>query len=78
MKQIARRLGVSSSSVHLWTRDIEIAPIHKARNMKRSRQAFSGTWRRIHRARRIAYQLEGRIAARTRSYAHGRVHALLG
>jgi transcriptional regulator with XRE-family HTH domain len=70
MKQIARRLGVSPSSVHLWTRDIEIAPIHKARNMKRSRQAFSQTWRQLHRDRRTGFQLEGRIAASARDPIH--------
>jgi hypothetical protein len=70
MKQIATQLGVSPSSVYLWTRDIEITPAQRARNMKRSRTAFSETWRRKHRQKRAAYQQEGRRAARAHDPLH--------
>jgi transcriptional regulator with XRE-family HTH domain len=64
MKQIALRLGVSSGSVHLWTRDIAISPEHAARNLERARAKFSATWSELNRARRRAAQLEGRARAR--------------
>ena len=70
MKQIAKQLGVSPSSVHLWTREIQITAEQRARNMQRSRTAFSQTWRRKHRKRRAAYQEEGRVAARARDPLH--------
>ena len=65
IKVIAKRLGVSPSSVHLWTSDIEISPEHSARNLKRSRTAFAATWAEVHRERRRAFQEEGRRRARS-------------
>ena len=57
MKEIAKRLDVSPASVHLWTRDVEISPEHRERNMERSRTAFSVTWAELHRRRRLEAQL---------------------
>jgi transcriptional regulator with XRE-family HTH domain len=69
IKDIARRVGVSVSSVSLWVRDIELTPAQHealaARNVAYNRQ-MSGTWKQaaIRRAERIAYQKEGRRLAR--------------
>jgi transcriptional regulator with XRE-family HTH domain len=70
MKVIARRLGVSPSSVLSWTRDIEILPEHAARNMERSRTSFSLTWAEKHRERRRQMQEEGRRRARAKDPLH--------
>jgi hypothetical protein len=70
MKVIAKRLGVSPGTVHLWTHDIEIAPEHAARNSRRSRSAFVATWIEKNRARRRRYQHEGRNRARQREPLH--------
>lgn len=63
MKDIAARLEVSPSSVHLWTSDIEISSAHTARNLRRSRTRFAETWAELHRTRRRAFQQEGRARA---------------
>ncbi len=70
MKEIAARLSVSSSSVYLWTRDIQLTAEQRQRNMRRSRTAFSQTWRNVHRARRREYQEQGRAAARAGDPLH--------
>src|SRR5215212_9733279 len=70
MKQIAKTLGVSSSSVYLWTRDIELTPDQHSSNMRRSRTEFSETWRRRNRAKRLEYQAEGRAAAKVADPVH--------
>jgi AcrR family transcriptional regulator len=64
MKQIAGRLNVSPASVHLWTKDIEITPDQRSRNMKRAGATRGEAWRERHRERRRLYQLEGRARAR--------------
>jgi uncharacterized protein YjcR len=33
IKRIAASLGVSSSSVHVWTKDIQLSPEHRHRNL---------------------------------------------
>jgi hypothetical protein len=70
MKEIAARLNVSPASVYLWTRDIRITGEQRARNMRRSRTAFSETWREQHRQKRAAYQQDGRRAARAKDPLH--------
>lgn len=70
IKDIARRVGVSVSSVSVWVRDIELtAEQHAAlqlRNVAYNRQ-MSGTWKQAahRRAERISYQEEGRESGRT-------------
>jgi transposase-like protein len=69
IKDIARRVGVSVSSVSVWVRDIELtAQQHAAlasRNVAYNRQ-MSGTWKRAAncRAQRVEYQEHGRAIAR--------------
>ena len=70
MKQIAARLGVSVGSVHLWTKDIEIRPEHARRNSARVRIKASRSWRAKNRARRLAFQEEGREQARSGDPLH--------
>lgn len=70
MKQIAAKLDVSPASVHLWTKDIQLTPAQKQRNMRRSRTAFAATWIEKHRAKRGEYQEEGRAAARKGDRLH--------
>jgi AcrR family transcriptional regulator len=64
MKQIAARLGVSVGSVHLWTKDIEISLEQAERNQHRGRAKAAKTWKAKNRARRLAFQEEGRKRAR--------------
>jgi transcriptional regulator with XRE-family HTH domain len=72
IKDIARRVGVSVSSVSGWVRDIELTPAQHAalqlRNVAYNRQ-MSGTWKQAarRRAERISYQEEGRRLARAGS-----------
>jgi hypothetical protein len=78
MKRIAARLGVSASSVSLWTRDIELTPEQRHRNTHGERgpaspehvAARAATWRRKNRERRRQYQEEGRIRAGERDPLH--------
>lgn len=70
MKVIAQRLGVSPGTVHLWTRDIEVAPQHALRNMHQSRSAAVEAWAEKNRARRRGYQREGRRRAREGDRLH--------
>jgi transcriptional regulator with XRE-family HTH domain len=69
IKEIARRVGVSVSSVSYWVRDIELTPEqHTAlamRNVAYNRQ-MSGTWKQAanRRAERVSYQENGRLLAR--------------
>jgi hypothetical protein len=71
LKRLAARLGVSVSTVHVWTRDIELTPEQKARNLAgprgpRSPEAiarFVRTWSGMNRERRRSYQDEGRKRA---------------
>jgi transposase-like protein len=70
MKEIARRLNVSVSSISLWTRDIEIEPEHQARNKQEAQELRSARWAELNRARRADYQAEGRAMARTGDLLH--------
>ena len=70
MKVIATRLGVSPSSVHGWTADIEISDEHRARNLAHSRVAFGRRWSELNRERRRHAQLEGRKRARAGNPLH--------
>ncbi len=70
MKQIARRLGVSPGSVHLWTRDIAITESHRSRNARLARERFAVRWIEINRERRLGYQEEGRARARAGDPLH--------
>jgi transcriptional regulator with XRE-family HTH domain len=69
IKDIARRIGVSVSSVGLWVRDIELTPEQHAalaaRNVAYNRQ-MSGTWKQAakRRAERMSFQEHGRALAR--------------
>jgi len=72
MKRIAARVGVSIGTVHAWTRDIELRADQKWRNLHGPRgpanpahvAARAATWRKRNRAKRLAYQREGRARAR--------------
>jgi hypothetical protein len=70
IKDIARRIGVSVSSVSSWVRDIELTPEQHAalaaRNVAYNRQ-MSGTWKQAatRRIERVGYQEQGRLLART-------------
>jgi transcriptional regulator with XRE-family HTH domain len=64
MKRIAVRLGVSLSTVSLWVRDIELEPAHRERNRRQEYAARATTWSDLNRAKRRAYQEEGRARAR--------------
>jgi len=70
-KRIAKELGVSPATAHLWTRDINLTPEQRRRLPRgpsgpadpAAVQARADTWRRKCRARREAYQLAGRQRA---------------
>lgn len=64
MKQIAAGLGVSVGSVSLWTRDIEITPEQRARNLSRAGHVRGAAWTERHRSIRRGYQELGRAKAR--------------
>ncbi len=72
LKQIASKLGVSVGTVHAWTRDIELRSDQRWRNLHGPRgpanpehvAARAATWKRRCRAKRFAYQREGRERAR--------------
>ncbi|MGH2925548.1 MAG: hypothetical protein ACRDK1_06195 [Solirubrobacterales bacterium] len=70
MKRIAARLGVSSSSVSLWVRDIELDPGHRERNRRQEYARRATTWSDLNRAKRISYQEDGRRAARQGNPLH--------
>jgi hypothetical protein len=64
MKRIAARVGVSLSTVSLWVRDIELKPDHRERNRRQEYAQRASTWSDLNRAKRRAYQAEGRARAR--------------
>jgi hypothetical protein len=70
IKEIAASVGVSTSSVSNWVRDIELTTPQLTRlreNARRSRvRNRSLTWR----ARRVRSQAEGRVAARRGEWLH--------
>lgn len=75
MKQVAARLGVSVGSVHLWTRDIVLAPEHHARNLRGPQRPEHiakrvASLREVHRRRRVRYQEHGRERARQGDALH--------
>ncbi len=70
MKQIAKELGISPASVHLWTRDIQITAQHAERNRVEARNRAKGSWIERNRRRRLLYQAEGRERARARDPLH--------
>jgi hypothetical protein len=78
LKRIAAKVGVAVSTVHLWTRDIELTAAQHERNRtgpgaphnpewiaKRSR-----AWSERNRRRRISFQQEGRELARVGDPLH--------
>src|SRR5690349_14030954 len=75
IKEIARRVGVSVSSVSVWVRDIELAPAqhavllakNPAHNKLLSGRHIAASNRR---RERIAYQNDGRLAARRAEALH--------
>jgi hypothetical protein len=75
VREITRVLGVSKSSISLWVRDIELTPEQVARLTNRNpaynhRLNGAATLRRRARARREAFQAEGREAARRMGSLH--------
>ena len=73
LKQIAVQLGVSVSSVHGWTRDIELTDEQRVRNLARAGQAAKilaeGRMRQARKVR-IEHQLDGRRRARESDPLH--------
>jgi transposase len=71
-KRIASRIGVSSSSVHGWTKDIELTEEQKTSNLRGPRgqqnpelvRRRAESWAARCRAARLASQEDGRRAAR--------------
>jgi transposase-like protein len=70
IKKIARRIGVSPSSVLVWTRDIELTPEQldalqvRERSNRESFRSRAKTWRHVARLRRLDWQEQGRRRAR--------------
>jgi predicted transcriptional regulator len=69
IKNIARRVGVSQSSVSIWVRDIELTPEQHQRLNERNRLHYRQVLAHAvlaerHRERRRAAQMEGRRQAR--------------
>jgi hypothetical protein len=71
-KRIASRIGVSASSVHAWTKDIELTEQQRSFNLRGPRgpqnpelvRRRAETWAARCRAARLASQEDGRHAAR--------------
>lgn len=78
IKRIAKALGVSPSSVHAWTRDIELTPEQQRHNLVGGRgpanpevvAARGEAWKLRNRRQREAYQEEGRRRARAGDPLH--------
>jgi hypothetical protein len=78
IKRIAGRLGVSPASVSSWTRDIQLTPEQRERNLRGPRgpqnpEAIArrvAACQRTSRAKRIAWQEEGRRRAREADSLH--------
>jgi transposase-like protein len=70
IKKIAQRIGVSPSSVLVWTRDIELTPEQQAAlqdRERRNRESFGSraeTWSHVARLRRLGWQEDGRKQAK--------------
>ena len=77
-KRIAAQLAVSVSTVHGWTRDIELTEEQKVQNLRGPRgpqnpahiARRTESWRKKNRDRRRTYQEEGRKRARLREPLH--------
>jgi hypothetical protein len=71
LKRIAREIGVSVSTVHAWTRDIELTPAQHERNLRGPRgpqnpehiARRTEAIRQACRTRRLGYQEQGRSQA---------------
>jgi hypothetical protein len=78
IKRIAASLGVSPSSVHVWTRDIQLSPEHRHRNLygprgPANRDAIAAralAWSERNRDKRRSYREQGRTHARQRDPLH--------
>jgi hypothetical protein len=70
MKEIARRLSVSASSVHLWTGDIDLPEELIERNKRAAGELRGRRWRELNRERRLTFQAEGRARAREGDALH--------
>jgi hypothetical protein len=70
MRKIAATLGVSISSVSVWTRDIELTTEQRAANLARAGAARGPAWSEANRERRRRYQREGRERARLNEPLH--------
>jgi hypothetical protein len=70
IKVIAKFLGVSPATASVWVRDIEITLEQKERNISRAGRVRGDSWRALNRARREAYQREGRARAREMDPLH--------
>jgi hypothetical protein len=78
LKRIAARLGVSPTTVLLWTRDIELTEEQRQWNLRRpggprdpiAVKARAAAWRKRNQSRRRDYQAEGRTHARNKNPLH--------
>lgn len=70
VKQIAAKLGVSVSSVSLWTREIELTPEQRKRNVDSAQEIRSKKWSEANRERRRRDQEQGRERAREGDLLH--------
>jgi transposase-like protein len=75
IRAIAERLGVSASSVHGWTRDIELTPgqrqeIRRSEAVRRAQAAGNEAMRSRARVKRLAAQDHGRRLARLHEPLH--------
>ena len=70
VRQIAKILGVSQSSVSLWVRDIVPTREQAARNRYEAIELRAQGWRELNRRRRLAFQEEGRRRAADRDPMH--------
>lgn len=84
VKEIARLIGVSASSVSRWVRDIELTEEQHAALQERNRLHWRQCLARAAKSakaleRRKAWQREGRRKTREEnSRVHGRLHVVLG
>jgi transcriptional regulator with XRE-family HTH domain len=70
MRELARMLDVSVSSISLWMRDVQVAPEHVERNMTRAQLGRAERWSELNRDKRRAYQAAGRARARQADPLH--------
>jgi hypothetical protein len=64
VRRIAKTLGVSISSVSIWTRDIELTAEQRAANLSRAEARRGPAWSEKNRERRRGFQQGGRARAR--------------